>query len=98
MLGKLLAGILGLMAFGVCIFGGLFTGARAEVAIVRGLQAMVLFALLGWVIGWAAETVVRDQVRKEALRVLEDARKQQRPPEAGEAVPTAEPSNGNGLQ
>ena len=97
MLGKLLAGILGLMAFGVCIFGGLLTGARAEVAILRGLQAMVLFALLGWLVGWAAETVVRDQVRREALRVLEAARKQQVPPATGEAVPTAEAPSNNGL-
>lgn len=71
MLAKLLAGILGLMAFTVCILGGLSIGARAEVAIQRGLQAMLVFCLLGWVIGWAAEAVVYDRVRKEAREAAE---------------------------
>lgn len=81
MLAKLLAGILGLMAFSVCILGGLSAGARAEVAIGRGLKAMVAFCLLGWVIGWAAETVVYERVRKEAQE--ETAAK----PSAREAAP-----------
>ncbi len=55
-----------MMAFSVCVLGGLSAGARAEVAIVRGLKAMVAFCLLGWVVGWAAETVVYERVRKEA--------------------------------
>lgn len=71
MLAKLLAGILGLMAFAVCIFGGLSVGARAEVVIQRGLQAMIVFCLLGWVVGWAAEAVVYDRVRKEAREAAE---------------------------
>jgi uncharacterized membrane protein len=70
MLAKLLAGILGLMAFFVCIAVGLVTGARAEVAIVRGLQAMLIFCLLGWVIGWVADSAIHEQVRKEALEAM----------------------------
>ncbi len=65
MLAKLLAAILGLMSFAVCLLGGLSVGARAEVAIRRGLQAMIVFCLLGWLIGWAAEAVVLERVRKE---------------------------------
>jgi hypothetical protein len=79
MLAKLLAGILGLTAFSVCILGGLTAGARAEVAIVRGLKAMIAFCLLGWVVGWAAETVVYERVRKEAQ---EEAAKTPSPREA----------------
>jgi len=71
MLAKLLAGILGLMAFAVCILGGLCVGARAEVVIQRGLQAMIVFCLLGWVVGWAAEAVVYERVRKEAHEAAE---------------------------
>jgi hypothetical protein len=79
MLAQLLAGILGLMAFGVCILGALSAGARAEVAMLRGLKAMVAFCLLGWVVGWAAETVVHERVRKEAQ---EEAAKTAGPQEA----------------
>lgn len=75
MLAKLLAGILGLMAFAVCAFGGLSTGARAEVVIRRGLEAMIVFCLLGWVVGWAAEAVVYERVRKEAQEAAERSRK-----------------------
>lgn len=89
MLGKLLAGILGLLAFGLCIIGGLMTGARAEVAITRGLQAMILFAVLGAVVGWAAEAVIRDQVRKEASQALEEVRKQQAAAPDNGTPPTA---------
>jgi hypothetical protein len=74
MLAKLLAGVLGLMAFAVCTFGGLSVGARAEVVIQRGLQAMIVFCLLGWVVGWAAEAVVYERVRKEAREAAEKSR------------------------
>ena len=73
MLAKWLAGILGLMAFAVCVLGGLSVGARAEVAIRRGLQAMIVFCLLGWVVGWAAEAVVCERLRKEAQEAAEKA-------------------------
>ncbi len=66
MLAKLLAAILGLMAFAVCLLGGLSVAARAEVAIRRGLEAMIVFCVLGWLVGWAAEAVVFERVRKEA--------------------------------
>lgn len=71
MLAKLLAGILGLMAFFLCAAQGVVTGARAEVVIVRGLQAMLMFCLLGWVVGWAADAVIHEHVRKEALDAME---------------------------
>ncbi len=83
MLAKLLAGILGLMAFAICILGGLSSGARAEVAIERGIKAMIVFCLLGWVVGWAAETVIFEKVRKEA----EDALEGREVPVAGEVEP-----------
>ncbi len=85
MLAKLLAGILGLMAFAVCLLGGLSVGARAEVVILRGLKAMIVFCLLGWVVGWAAETVVYERVRKEAQEAEEKSRQQQQERES--AVP-----------
>jgi hypothetical protein len=93
MLAKLLAGILGLLAFAVCIFGGLLAETRAEVAIQRGLKAMIVFCLLGWVVGWAAEAVVYDRVRTEAQEAAEKAR--QIAEQAGRDEPgTAVPPNG----
>ena len=90
MLAKLLAGILGLMAFAVCILGGLSAGARAEVVIQRGLKAMLVFCLLGWVVGWAAEAVVYERVRKEAQEAAAKAK-----PLAGQEVSEAVvPENG----
>jgi uncharacterized membrane protein YciS (DUF1049 family) len=62
------------MAFAVCILGGLSVGARAEVVIQRGLQAMIVFCLLGWVVGWAAEAVMYERVRKEAQEAAEKSR------------------------
>lgn len=89
MLAKLLAGILGLMAFTVCILGGLSAGARAEVVIQRGLKAMIGFCVLGWVIGWAAEAVVYERVRKEAQEAAAKLEQQQEVPTAEDGKPVA---------
>jgi hypothetical protein len=94
MLAKLLAGILGLMAFAICILGGLSSGARAEVAITRGLKAMIVFCLLGWVVGWAAETVVFERVRKEAQDALDRAEPSESESEAESEAEPAGSHNG----
>lgn len=83
MLAKLLAGELGIMAFFVCVAGGLIAGTRAEVAIGRALEAMLIFCLLGWVLGWAADTVIHEHMRKEA----QDALSESEPLESQDVVP-----------
>lgn len=86
MLAKLLAGILGLMAFFLCVAGGLVAGTRAEVAIGRGLQAMLIFCLLGWILGWAAESAIHEHVRKEAQKVLAEMEKAEQEAAAADAA------------
>lgn len=91
MLAKLLAGILGLLAFFICIAGGLIAGARAEVAIARGLEAMLIFCLLGWVVGWTADSAIQEHVRKEAQELLTQL-------EESKAAEAAEPTNGQSVE
>ena len=70
---RYLAGLLGLLAFAVCMIGGLVAGTRAATAIERGLWAMILFALLGWCLGWAAEAVIHEYVRKDMASESEES-------------------------
>lgn len=90
MLAKLLAGILGLMAFFLCISGGLLAGTRAEVAIGRSLKAMLLFCLLGYLLGWAAESAIHEHVRTEAQKALAKTSEQTETDDAGNG-PSASP-------
>ncbi len=64
---------------------------RAEIAIGRGLKAMVVFCLLGWVVGWAAESVIHEHVHKEAQKAISEL-------EAEQQVESAEPTNGQQVE
>jgi len=64
MVGRYLMGVFGLLAFAICLLGGLVAGVSAETAIVRGLKAMVIFGLLGLLVGWLGQMVVEEYARR----------------------------------
>lgn len=52
--------MMGLLAFVVSVFGGLITRNRFEFILSRALWAMLAFCVLGALVGWAAQRVVRE--------------------------------------
>lgn len=58
------AAALGLLAFSVTIFAGLWVHNPVIVTLSRAVTAMVIFVFIGLVTGWAAQTVVREHVRE----------------------------------
>ena len=55
---RLCGAALGLLAFGVTVFLGLAAGNPAEVTLLRAVQAMLLFCVLGLCVGWVAYRVL----------------------------------------
>lgn len=55
---RLCGAALGSLAFSVTILLGLLNGSPAEVVLLRALQAMVAFCLLGMCAGWVAYRVL----------------------------------------
>ena len=51
---------LGLLAFAVTLLGGAVADNSLEFTVLRALRALVGFAALGAVLGWAADRVVRE--------------------------------------
>ncbi len=62
--------ILGLLAFVVAMVGGLIARNQPETILSRSLEAMGGFCVLGLVIGWAAEHVVREHHQKQREKIL----------------------------
>jgi hypothetical protein len=55
--------ILGLFAFTVTVSAGLIVRNPVAVTLQRGMFAMLMFFVLGLVVGWAAQLVVREYER-----------------------------------
>jgi len=55
---RLCGAALGLFAFSITILLGLFSGNPADVVLLRALQALLAFCLLGMCAGWVAYRVL----------------------------------------
>ncbi len=77
--------VLGLLAFVIAILGGLARGNSVEFILSRALWAMGLFCLLGMVVGWSAERVVREHRSKQYQEVFGPAEADLSSEERGEA-------------
>ncbi len=63
-------GVLALLAFSIVVLGGLARGNSVDFILQRALWAMGLFCLLGLVVGWAADRVVREHRSKQYEEVF----------------------------
>jgi len=55
---RLCGACLGLFAFSIAIIQGLMANNPAETTLVRGLEAMFVFCLIGLCVGWVAQRVL----------------------------------------
>lgn len=63
---------LGLLAFSVTIGAGLFVGNPIMTTLSRGILALFLFCAIGYVLGAAAQIVVKEHARTRRLQVLQE--------------------------
>jgi len=61
--------ILGLFAFAVTVFAGLIVENPVTITLQRAVFALLVFCMLGLVLGWAAQTVVQEYGRKRRSEI-----------------------------
>jgi len=92
MVARFTGGMLGLLAFGIATLAGLSAGNPADVILTRALASLVLFCVIGLVLGFAAQTVINEYMaRKEAELFPEDDVPGDSVLERESSTPTAEP-------
>lgn len=69
MLHRFVAATLGLTAFVIVIVAGLRLGNSPALTLSRALTAMVLFFAAGWVVGYLAERVIRENALEVRQRL-----------------------------
>lgn len=63
---RTIMGVSGLLAFAITILGGVYAGNTFEFTLVRALQAMGVFCLIGAVLGWFAQIALREYQQQQA--------------------------------
>lgn len=66
------AGILGLLALVVSLMRGILAGGASEATLWTAWLGLLAFTVLGAVIGWLAERIVRESVSSQILSELPD--------------------------
>ena len=66
------AGILGLLALMVSLMRGILAGGASEATLWTAWLALLAFTVLGAVIGWLAERIVREAVSSRILSELQE--------------------------
>ena len=76
---------LGLLAFATTIVAGLWVGNPVNIILMRALSAMLLFCVIGVVIGSAAQLVVREHAHNREKAAFSRA-----PADGNESAPSSE--------
>lgn len=74
MVARFSAASLGLLAFAISATAGLLVGNPVDVTLSRSIFALVVFSVLGVLLGGAAQLVVSEHERGEAIRIREKYR------------------------
>jgi hypothetical protein len=85
---------IGLLAFGIALAAGLWTGNSTNVVLVRALVALLAGAVLGQLAGWGAKLVVRDHLQRKKLEIDRHHFAEIRTLSGSEEAPPAAPGDG----
>lgn len=74
MVPRALGAALGLLAFSTTIIAGLWVRNPVSVILARAIWAMLVFCVIGLVLGWVVQVVVREHIkrREESLFASQD--------------------------
>ncbi len=81
------AGILGLLALMVSLMRGIIAGGASEATLWTAWLGLLAFTILGAVIGWLAERIVRESVSSRILSDLQEKKPAQRSASPQAAAP-----------
>ncbi len=70
-MGRVYAGILGPLAFGVVVARNLVAGEGAEAALFAAPLALFAFAAIGYVIGWIADKTITEAIEAQFYAQLQ---------------------------
>ncbi len=85
MIARYAGSVLGLFAFSVTVFAGLVVQNPISITLERGVFALFLFCILGFVLGAAAQIVVREFERSREAEIV---KRYEPPPGDTEVTPT----------
>lgn len=88
MIARLTSVSLGLLAFAVSTFAGLYAQNPVTVTLYRSILALVVFSILGLAVGHAAQ-----KVATEHLRIREAQVRQRYPDESGNSAAASRPAD-----
>ncbi len=71
------AGILGLLALMVSLMRGIVAGGASQATLWTAWLGLLAFTVLGAVIGWLAERIVRESVSSQILSELQEKKSAQ---------------------
>jgi membrane protein implicated in regulation of membrane protease activity len=71
------AGILGLLALMVSLMRGIVAGGASQATLWTAWLGLLAFTILGAVIGWLAERIVRESVSSQILSELQEKKSAQ---------------------
>ena len=84
MIARFSGAVLGLLAFAVAVFSGIYAENTVTVTLSRGILALFVFCAIGFVVGGAAQMVVAEHERTARERINE--RYSERPQGADEST------------
>ena len=70
MIARFSGGVLGLLAFGIATMAGLAVGNPPEVILSRSLWALVIFCVIGMVVGAAVQAVVNEYIARQTKTIF----------------------------
>ena len=74
---------LGLLAFAIAVAAGLFTQNPVTVILSRSILALLIFCVIGLVLGGAVELVVSEHEKKRELEIRERYQQERADPDDG---------------
>ncbi len=71
MLVRMVSGSLSLLAFSAAIIAGLWAGNDITTILIRAWWTLILFLIFGAIIGWMAQIVIDEHIRKMTRQMMD---------------------------
>jgi hypothetical protein len=68
---RLIAGSFALLAFSAALLAGLYAGNDVTTILLRAWWAMILFLVLGGILGWIAQIMITDHIDRSNAQLME---------------------------
>jgi len=87
---RLCGACLGLFAFSIAIIQGLIVDNPADTTLVRGVEAMFAFCLIGLVVGWVAQRILDEHTVRRHGEMFKEVEEDEEPSQQTQATTSAD--------